>query len=310
VESGNGPQGLAGLTPWKGGCDILSSGIDPQSCFDVYLANHAKDKYLFDASWMLDGCDTIPLSYLWGAPTGSGLPGSLGQGFAGVITPGTPTLQAILTAYPNLAKGGAFGLVDETPTLNDLKVHYDFAGNYLYPTPPVVSAPKLPPNLPSIWQKALSDISDRPGMTRKSIAARMLKLAPRSIWFDPSLYTMYATDNNHQSWTVIYNLDILNALATILCMSAVGAHPRAITTELLVQQANIYENGGPNTGVQNLSAAYRRFMDEWLNISQGFPPDRHVAVLGQMSSDAPADAIAKHQTTLSTLAQWVDHYLR
>jgi hypothetical protein len=301
------PKTLAGLVPWKGNCAISKSGAVAGTCFQVFQKTQKSMRHALDAWWSIDGVPTIPLAYLWGAPTGAGLPGSLGQGYAGVTTPGTPTVAQITAAYPGIDR--LLGGIEITaPSLQTLQTIVDFDPNLAsavaHPFPPGMG-----PKLPAIWSQALSDISDKPGMTRASIAARMLKLTPRNIWFDPSLYTMFAVTPNHTSFEAIYNLDILNALATIWTMSACGAHPRAITTELLVQQANIYEHGGPNPGVQNLSLAYRRFMDEWLNISQGFAPDTHVPVLGQMSSDAPPEAHATHAANLSTLAQWVQHYL-
>jgi hypothetical protein len=286
------PSDLAKLVPWKGSPPTISE-------FQDYLHNYP-GKHPFDARWLTDGMVTVPLAYLWGAPTGAGLPGSLGQGFAGVTTPGTPSAAQIQTDLAAGAFQGSLGIaayLDPTEQVGWDLLMDEYSQQKI--TPPATSA---------IWSQALSDISDRPGMTRKNIAQRMMDLAPRNIWFDPSLYTMTATAGK-QSFTVIYNLDILNALATIWTMSAVGAHPRAITTELLVQQANIYEHGGPTPGVQNLSVAYRRFMDEWLNISQGYPPDNHVPVLGQMSRDAPPEAKASHVQNLSTLSQWVQHYL-
>jgi hypothetical protein len=301
------PNKLAGLVPWKGPCSIRKAGADPRSCFAVFLANQSTTKHAFDSWWALDGLPTVPLAYLWGAPTGAGLPGSLGQGYAGVTTPGTPTVTQIAAAYPSLTHLMG-GVTLTAPSLANLQAQFDFDPNLAGQTN-LPFSPHVAPRLPAIWQQALSDISDKPSMTRKSIAERMLKLTPRNLWFDPSLYTMFAVDQNHHAWTVIYNLDILNALTTIWTMSACGAHPRAITTELLVQQANVYEHGGPNPGVQNLSIAYRRFMDEWMNLSQGYPPDNHVAVLGQMSRDAPPEAKASHVQNLSTLTQWVQHYL-
>jgi hypothetical protein len=250
-------------------------------------------KHPFDEIWESPvnggGFTTAPLAYLWGAPTGAGLPGSLSQGLSALTTPGSPSLAATPSEGP---LGFTASMVD----MGMSSIHEK-------------PAALAPPNTASIWSQALSDISDKPGMSRASIATRAMKLAPRSVWFDPSLYQMTANVDNKTVFTALYNLDILNALATIWVMSACGAHPRAITTELLVQQANIYEHGGPNPGVQNLSAAYRRFMDEWLNISQGYPPDNHVPVLGQMSRDAPPEAKTSHVQNLSTLSQWVQHYL-
>jgi hypothetical protein len=251
-------------TPWKTRNSFPPmKGLKPSdSQFKAELLQNASMRHPFDSLWG-QGFNTIALAYLWGAPTGQGLPGSLSQGITGVVTPGTSATDA--SALPDIA---------------------------------------------SILSQTLSDISDKPGMTRQSIVARAMKLAPRAIWMDPSLYQLGAIIDNDTQFTALYNLDVLNALATVWVMLAVGAHPRAITTELLVQQANIYEHGGPNPGVQNLSAGYRRFMDEWLNISQGYPPDNHTAILGQMSSDAPPIAKANHVQNNQTLAQWVDHYLR
>jgi hypothetical protein len=296
---------LPGLVPWKGTCPVLKNGSSPLSCFALFLKNMTASKHAFDPWWAIDGMPTVPLSFLWGAPTGAGLQGSLGQGMAGVTTPGSMRLADLQGIYGKSTQD-AFGDVIGAPTLSQLKFSFDF-GSALSATP---YGNPAPPTIPAIWSQALSDISDKPGMTRQTIAKRAMHLAPRNIWFDPSLYLLYADEtSNHTSWTVIYNLDILNALATIWAMSACGAHPRAITTELLVQQANIYEHGGPTPGEQNLSLPYRRFMDEWLNISQGYPPDNHVAVLGQMSADAPPEAKASHVQNLSTLSQWVQHYL-
>jgi hypothetical protein len=305
-----GPQTLLNTIPWKGSCPLYRNGVNPsESCFALFLKNF-QAKHAFDPWWAVDGMTTVPLSFLWGAPTGAGLPGSLGQGFSGVVTPGSPSLAAIQSAYPHL---GSFpGVSVNNPSLTAIHTMADnpFTGGFdSLGNAPILMPPSMVPNLNSIWSQALSDISDKPHMTRQNIAKRAMSLTPRNIWFEPSLYTASAQDQNHDAWTVLYNLDVLNALATIWAMSACGAHPRAITTELLVQQANIYEHGGPNPGVQNLSVAYRRFMDEWLNISQGYPPDNHTPVLGQMSADAPPEAKATHVQNLSTLSQWVRHYL-
>lgn len=278
--------------------------------FQALMVTKSAQKSPFEARWIWDGMPTVPLAFLWGDPTGQGLPGSLANGFTGVMTPGAPTTDAFATLY-NQTFPGPVG-TDGLPAGQGLAAFFNSeenGTNFLRAMDVHWPMPFLPIHRASIWSQALSDLSDKPGMTRRTIAAKAMKLAPRNIWFDPSLYQMYATDNSGNLFTALYNLDILNALATIWVMSAVGAHPRAITTELLVQQANIYEHGGPNPGVQNLSVAYRRFMDEWLNISQGYPPDNHTPVLGQMSADAPPEAKATHVQNLSTLSQWVQHYL-
>jgi hypothetical protein len=258
----------------------------------------------FDARWLFDGLPTIPIAFLWGDPSGQGLPGELVNGFTGAsaATPG-PTLAQFQEAY------NPYLNVSNNPYL---ATFYSNNGGefYLQSKDLHYSLPFAPVNPPSILTEALTDISDLPGMPRKTIASRALKLMPRNIWFDPSLYQMYATDNSGNTFTALYNLDVLNAMATIWIMSAIGAHPRAIMTELLIQQANVYMHGGPAPGPQNLSKAYQRFMDEWINISQGYPPDNHLAVQGQLSSDAPPIAQANHAQNNQTLAQWVDHYLR
>jgi hypothetical protein len=261
------------------------------SQFAAQLLSDSQWPHPFQETWG-SGFNTVALAYLWGAPTGASLPGSLSLGITGVVTPGTPTASNLPDCSPAFPSAG--------PCLTTASQKHLYSQG-------VIRTARV--SLPSILSQTLSDISDKPGMTRQSIVARAMKLAPRAIWMDPSLYQLGAVIDNSTQFTALYNLDILNALATIWVMLAVGAHPRAITTELLVQQANIYEHGGPNPGVQNLSAGYRRFMDEWLNISQGYPPDNHAAVLGQMSNDAPPEAHEDHVQNLSTLAQWVQHYL-
>jgi hypothetical protein len=275
--------------PWKDPCGwqwTPATGVPqsaypkPTDSFFKALMMTEKHPYAFEGIWGSD-FNTIPLAYLWGDPTGQGLPtGSLAQGINGVTTPGLPppsTLPACDPQFPNV--------------------------------PCQKTSPPFSQGIASVLSQTLADISDKPGMTRKSIVLRAMKLAPRNLWFDPTLYQLGAIVDNSNQFTALVNLDVLNALTTICVMLAVGAHPRAITTELLVQQANVFENGGSERGEQNLTSTYRRFMDEWLNISQGYAPDTHVPVLGQMSSDAPPEAHATHAKNMATLTQWVQHYL-
>jgi hypothetical protein len=151
----------------------------------------------------------------------------------------------------------------------------------------------------SLWQQALEDIADLPHLPRAKIAKNALKLMPLPVWWQVMLYCNGAVDSNGNFYNPMYQLDILNALATIVVMAANGAHPRAITSEILMQFHQVYLHGSTQPGEQNLSAAYREFVDEWLNIAVGKHPKVHIPIPKLTGSAAPTKTVRK--TTASPL---------
>ena len=135
-----------------------------------------------------------------------------------------------------------------------------------------------PPSPASLWQQALEDIADLPHLPRAKIAKNALRLMPLPVWWQVMLYCNGAVDSNGNFYNPIYQLDILNALATIVVMAANGAHPRAITSEILMQFHQVYLHGSTQPGEHNLSAAYREFVNEWLNIAVGKHPKAHIPI--------------------------------
>jgi hypothetical protein len=180
------------------------------------------------------------LFFAWGDASGASLPGSLAGVDAGSLT--TPSWVARL--FGDLYAGGT----DAPESIANIQA--------------------------SLWQQALADIPDEVHTSRSDIASRMVKYRPDPMWFDGDLYlAQVAMDSGGSNQEpVAFDLDVMNAMATLAVMGAAGASPRAMTTELLTQLYSVY-NGGQGAGPSqsNISPVFRQFVDQWLNVAQGKP---------------------------------------
>ena len=167
--------------------------------------------------------------YAWANPSGQGLTGQLAQGFSFTYGEG---------------------------------IQIPFTGN-----PPSNDATNLEGAVSpsSLWQSVLDDAPSHPKMSAAAISKNALALMPDPLWWDQDLYAWTFTDNSGNFGDYFFNTGLMNAMATVLAMGAQGAHPRAITSELLMQAQTIRQFGGPGGTKGTLTAAHQKFLDEWLD---------------------------------------------
>jgi hypothetical protein len=168
--------------------------------------------------------------YAWANPSGQGLSGQLSQGFTQV-------------------NGGIEeGIVP-------------FTG-----APPSAGGTAGAPSPASLWQSVLDDTVAHPRLSKATIAKNALALMPDPLWWDDDIYTQLFSDSSGDFGNYLFNTGLMNAMATRLAMASMGAHPRAITSELLMQAATIRQFGGSSGTVGHVTAAHQKFLDEWLDL--------------------------------------------
>ena len=191
-----------------------------------------------DAAWL----------FMWPDPSGANLTGGLQQGFSFV----PPGFYSSPPGYPLC-------------NLMDME---------LRPGPGLTTL--QPSSKSATWNAVLNDIIPHPRLTKTTIAQHALKLMPDPMWWQSLLYAhTFMVDQGGDWGNYLFNCDLMNAMATVLVMAWSGAHPRAITSDLLMQAAVIRNYGGVGAGSGQLTAAHQEFLDQWLNIAAGKAPGAH-----------------------------------
>jgi hypothetical protein len=88
------------------------------------------------------------------------------------------------------------------------------------------------------------------GLTQSQIVQNAIARAPDPIYWSSSLYGAYIDPTIGSAYTVFWNPDLLNAMATVLMMLSVGCSTQSIVSELLIQSAimDTYGTQLPNVG--------------------------------------------------------------
>jgi hypothetical protein len=214
------------------------------------------DSRFADAAWF----------FMWADPSGQNLPGALQAGFV------TSSGAAALSALP--PTGGPPWPGPNTP-----------------PSPATVKAWWANARA-TAWRNVLDDITPHSRLSRDAIAKSALRLMPDPMWWETLLYTQEFFDSSGNFCNYLFQLDLQNAMATVLVMATSGAHSRAITSELLMQAAVIRNYGGPSGSPGTLTGAHQEFLDQWFNIAVGKRPGAH----------HPATKPAKNKTVRKTAA--------
>jgi hypothetical protein len=202
--------------------------------------------------------------FMWPDPSGANLTGGLEQGFS-FVPPGIDPLPG-------------------SPFCNLMNMQ-------LRPGPGLTTL--QPSSKSATWTAVLNDIIPHPRLAKATIATNALKLMPDPMWWQSLLYAhTFMVDLSGDWGNYLFNCDLMNAMATVLVMAWSGAHPRAITSDLLMQAAVIRNYGGAGAGTGKLTAAHQEFLDQWLNIAVGKRPGAH----------HPATKPAKNKTVRKTAA--------
>jgi hypothetical protein len=193
---------------------------------------------------------------------------------------------------------------------------------YAWATPPDqqgdAGAGATPPEPSTLYADALADTVPPPGKTQTQTLRRAISMAPDPLYFSADLYAQQFGGFNAPG-TVLYNSATLVGLATWLGMSLNGASPRALATELLLQQGTVAESGP-------VPAAFQSLLDDALALARiaesgkSFPGWAGVAsplAKGTPSSTAPRSAPSGRGGAVSpavasaraTVAKFVRMYL-
>jgi hypothetical protein len=88
------------------------------------------------------------------------------------------------------------------------------------------------------------------GLTQTEIVQRALARLPDPLYWSADLYGCAISSGTFGTGfaTYYYNLDLLNAMATVLMMRSMGASTQAVVSELLIQSAIINQNGAKDPG--------------------------------------------------------------
>jgi hypothetical protein len=119
--------------------------------------------------------------------------------------------------------------------------------------------------------QAISDTPEVQGLSKETILDNALRRLPSAKWWEGGLYAGAWGDPSGLGGAAYVQLDILNAFGTVLAMYSQGAHPRAVVSELLMQQRAVYEFGGPSPSEKNLAPNYRLFIEECLALARAKP---------------------------------------
>ena len=123
-------------------------------------------------------------------------------------------------------------------------------------------------------------------MSASTCLARALQRAPDPLFFDADLYG--AAPNN--SYTLYYNVDLMNAMATVLAMLSKGVSTRAIISELLVQANVLAQDNALNQGIgnpANVSPGYRALLDDYIALAAAEDHDKN-ATMASVIAACPA----------------------
>jgi hypothetical protein len=96
------------------------------------------------------------------------------------------------------------------------------------------------PQLQSNWVQTTFAI---PGLSQAQIVQNAIARAPDPIYWSSALYGAYLDPTIGSAGTLLWNVDLLNAMATVLMMLSTGCSTQSIVSELLIQSAIIDQYG-------------------------------------------------------------------
>jgi hypothetical protein len=101
----------------------------------------------------------------------------------------------------------------------------------------------------------VSETFAKNGLTQSQIVQNAIARAPDPAYWSAALYGAYFDPTIGSAYTVLWNPDLLNAMATVLMMLSVGCSTQSIVSELLIQSAILDQYGtqAPNVGCNESS---------------------------------------------------------
>jgi hypothetical protein len=102
----------------------------------------------------------------------------------------------------------------------------------------------------ALLQEWVSETFAKNGLTQSQIVQNAIARAPDPAYWSAALYGAYFDPTIGSAYTVLWNPDLLNAMATVLMMLSVGCSTQSIVSELLIQSAILDQYGTqlPNVG--------------------------------------------------------------
>jgi hypothetical protein len=136
------------------------------------------------------------------------------------------------------------------------------------------------------------------GLTQAQIVARAMQQLPDPLYWSVDLYGCAVSSNGGYA-TTYYNLDGLNAMATILMMRSSGASTQAIVSELLIQSAILQQTGNKVPGGASLPGSandnhcvFYSLLDDHIRMAQAENAAAVSAAGAQLSVAGKVGAVA------------------
>jgi hypothetical protein len=128
-------------------------------------------------------------------------------------------------------------------------------------------------------------------LTQREALVRALQRAPDPLFFDADLYgCVYSPDGTSNTYTMYYNVDLMNGMATLSAMLDSGACTRAILSEFFVQASILVESNALGMGIgnhENVSAGFRALIDDYLALAH-MENDDHTATMAKVIETYPS----------------------
>ena len=126
-------------------------------------------------------------------------------------------------------------------------------------------SPNNPKELETIWRQYTRA---RGGKTANEIVDSAKKRRPSPKWFALDVYGAWLPTGGKlmgNTWSTVYfDCDLLNGMATVLGMLAVGSSTQAIVSELLLQVSILYNSGIKKYSAESVSPGLKMLLDDYL----------------------------------------------
>ena len=97
--------------------------------------------------------------------------------------------------------------------------------------------------LPALLQEWVSTTFATAGLSQSQIVQNAIPRAPNPLYWSVALYGAYVDPTIGSAFTMLWNTDLMNAMATVLMMLSTGCSTQSIVSELLIQAAILDQYG-------------------------------------------------------------------
>jgi hypothetical protein len=128
-----------------------------------------------------------------------------------------------------------------------------------------------PEQLKTVWLKAMNAAN---GLSAQQIYQQAVAQLPDRLYWSSDLYGVAGPSGSSGFATTLYNVDLINAMATVLMMRSCGASTQAIVSELLIQTALLVKTGGHDVNGNAMPGdvtlnqyGFHRFVDDHIKMA-------------------------------------------